>query len=83
MTVNISYAKNPGKISVNTVLFVDEKFNTNTLKKYISTTDLTYINDLLKTFDLKKKIFVFEINSKKKIQKVLILKIWEQNFMAV
>ena len=74
MTVNISYAKNPGKISVNTVLFVDEKFNTNTLKKYISTTDLTYINDLLKTFDLKKKIFVFEINSKKKIVLISIKK---------
>ena len=55
MTINISYAKNPGKTSINTVLFVDEKFNTNNLKKYISTKDLTYINDLLKTFDLKKK----------------------------
>ncbi len=68
MTVKISYSKKPlSVISANTVLFVDEKFNTNNIKKYISSSELVYINDLLKTSDLKKNIFVFEVSSKKKI----------------
>jgi len=51
----------------NLILFVDEKFNISTLKKYISSSEYTYISDLIKTKDLKKKIITFEINSKKKI----------------
>ena len=37
------------------------------LKKYISNNEFSYINDLLKTSDLKKNLQVFELNSKKKI----------------
>ena len=39
----------------------------NNLKKFISNSEFSYINDLLKTSDLKKNILVFELNSKKKI----------------
>ena len=68
MSIKISYSsKAKSKLSTNVVLFVNEKFNTNILKKYISNSELSYINDLLKTSDLKKNIFVYEVNSKKKI----------------
>ena len=67
MSIKITYSKkSKSKLSINTVLFVNEKFNTSNLKKFITSTELTYINDLLKTSDLKKNIFVYELNSKKK-----------------
>ena len=52
----------------------DEKFNINNLKKYLSNSEFSYINDLLKTSDLKKNMFVFEVNSKKKIILISIKK---------
>ena len=68
MSIQINYktngAKNP---SANLVLFVNEKFNINGLKKYISDTEYSYILDLLKTSDLTKDLLFFEINSKKTI----------------
>ena len=68
MSVKIYYSnKTPNKSSSNLVLFVDDKFNVNNLKKHLSSTELSYINDLLKNNDLKKNMFFFEINSKKKI----------------
>ena len=45
------------KTSSNLVLFVDEKYNTNPLKKYISSEEFSYISDLLKTSDLTKNMF--------------------------
>ena len=39
----------------------------NRLKKYVSSNEFSYINDLLKNSDLKKNLFVFELSSKKKI----------------
>ena len=65
MTVQVLY-KNKDN-SNNLVLFTDEKFNISNLKKYISNLEFSYINDLLKTSDLKKNLFVFELSSKKKI----------------
>ena len=68
MSVKIKYLnKKIGKSSSNVVLFVNEKFNVVGLKKYISGTEFSYINDLLKISDLKKNILVYEVNSKKKI----------------
>jgi leucyl aminopeptidase len=68
MSIQINYKiKNPKNITTNLVLFTDEKFNLSNLKKYISSSEFFYINDLLKTCDLKKNLFVFEVNSKKKI----------------
>jgi leucyl aminopeptidase len=49
------------------VLFGDEKFNIDSLKKHISNDEFLYISDLLKTNDLKKDLLFFEINSKKTI----------------
>jgi len=67
MSVKIYYSnKTPNKSPSNLVLFVDDKFNVNNLKKHLSSTELSYINDLLKNNDLKKNMFLFEINSKKK-----------------
>ena len=68
MTVQINYkSNNSKKILSNLVLFVDEKFNINSLKKHISNSEFSYIADLLKTSDLKKDLLLFEINSKKTI----------------
>ena len=67
MTVKINY-KNISfkKISHNLVLFTDDKFSLSPLKKYISKLEYFYVNDLLKTSDLKKNLLIFELNSKKK-----------------
>ena len=67
MSIKINYKNNTSKNpSNNLVLFVDEKFNINPLKKHLSNFEFSYINDLLKTSDLKKNLFVFELSSKKK-----------------
>ena len=61
MSLKINYSNNSiSKVSANTVLFTDEKFNINNLKKYISNTEFSYINDLLKTNDIKKNILVLK-----------------------
>jgi leucyl aminopeptidase len=68
MSVKINYkSNNSQKVSSNLVLFVDEKFNINGLKKHISNSEFSYISDLLKNSDLKKNLLVFKINSKKTI----------------
>ena len=75
MAIKISYSnKAINKLSANIVLFVDDKFSTTHLKKYITNTEFSYINDLLKTNDLKKNMLVFEVNSKKKIVLVSVKK---------
>ena len=67
MAVQINYKTgNSKKASSNLVLFVDENFNINSLKKYLSKYEFSYISDLLKSSDLKKRLLVFEVNSKKK-----------------
>ena len=75
MSIKINYLKKfNSKSLTNLVLFTDEKFNTSNLKKQLSSSDFSYINDLLKTSDLKKNMFVFEVNSKKKIVLISINK---------
>ena len=62
MSIKINYSnKNIGKSLANLVIFSDEKFNINGLKRHLSNSDFSYINDLLKTSDLKKNLFVFEL----------------------
>ena len=75
MTVQINY-KNIGSKNVkgNLVLFVDEKFSISSLKKHVSSSEYSFISDLLKTKDLKKKIITFDLNSEKKIILVSIKK---------
>ncbi len=68
MSIKINYLnKTTSKSSANLVLFSNEQFKINDLKKYLSNSEFSYINDLLKTSDLKKRLLVFELNSKKKI----------------
>ena len=73
MSIKLNYSKKPiSKISSNLVLFCDEKYKTIGLKKYVSDNEFSNINDLIKTIDLKKNLYVFEVNSKKKIVLVSI-----------
>ena len=52
MTVRLDYSKKTSNnLSSNLVIFCDEKLNTNGLKKYLSNSEFSYINDLLKTID--------------------------------
>jgi leucyl aminopeptidase len=75
MTIQINYKNATSKkTSNNLVLFVNEDFNINGLKKYISNAEFSYMSDLLKTSDLKKNLLFFEINSKKTIFLVSIKK---------
>ena len=68
MSINIKYLNNIGSNkSANLVLFSNEKYNLNNLKKYFSNTEFSYVSDILKTSDLKKNLLVFKLNSKKKI----------------
>ncbi len=67
MSIKINYTnKRISKSSSNLVIFTDEKFNINKFKKFLTQSDFAYVNELLKTNDLKKNSLVFEINSKKK-----------------
>ena len=67
MSIKINYSKKTlNKPLNNLVLFSNDVFNIKSLEKHLSTTEYEYIKDLLKTCDLKKNLFVFELNSKKK-----------------
>ena len=67
MSIKINYTKKTShKPSGNLVLFSNDKFNINNLKNDLSNNEFSYVNDLLKSCDLKKNLFVFEVNSKKR-----------------
>ena len=75
MSIIINYKNSASKrVSDNLVLFVDENFRINALRKYISPVEFSYISDLLKSSDLKNNLLFFEINSKKTIFLVSIKK---------
>ena len=68
MSIKIDYKSGVSKkTSSNLVLFTNEKFNIGNLKKYVPNSEFSYISDLLKTRDLKKDLFIYEVSSKKKI----------------
>ena len=55
MSIKINYTnKKISKSSSNLVIFTDEKFNINKFKKFLTQSDFAYVNELLKTSDLKK-----------------------------
>jgi len=73
MSIKLNYSKKiSSKLSSNIVLFCNEKYSISGLTKYLSNSEFSYTNDLLKTIDSKKNLFVFEVNSKKKIVLVSI-----------
>ncbi len=65
MTVQILHKNNDN--SKNQVLFVEENYNTNSIKKNLSNAELYYIKEILKNSDLKKKILSLDLNSKKRL----------------
>ena len=68
MNIKVNFKKQAfSKSNANSILFVDEKFNITGLKKHISNSEYSYISDILKKKDTKKKIVTFDISSKKKI----------------
>ena len=69
MSIKINYVNNIKKKSLSSsiVLFSKDKFKINNLKNYLSKSEFASMEDLLKTFDTKKNIFVFESSSKRKI----------------
>ena len=68
MSVQINYNKVASKKTpYNVVFFVDEKFDISGLKKYITSSEYHYTQDLLKTKNLKEKLIISEISSKKKL----------------
>ena len=67
MSIQINHLKKKISFSEkNIVLFSNDKFQISNLKNHLSNPEFHYINDILKTSDLKKNILVFELNSKKK-----------------
>ena len=77
MTIKINYTnKTINKLASNLVLFCDEKYSTSGIKKYVSDSEFSYINDLIRTIDIKKNLFIFEVNSKKKIVLISIKKVF-------
>ena len=67
MSVTINYSnKTLSKPNSNCVFFCNEKLDIDGLKKHFSISEFNYIHDLLKSCDKKKRLFIFEINSKKK-----------------
>ena len=75
MNIKINFKKQVfNRPNENLIFFVDENFNISSLKKSISKSDYSYVSDLIKTRDTKKKIITFNISSKKKIILVSIKK---------
>ena len=64
MPVEINYkTASYKKKSSHLVLFIDEKFNIASSKKFISDEEYSFIADLIKISDKKKKIISYDINS--------------------
>ena len=75
MSLLINYKKPKSKKdATNYILFVNDKFNINHIKKHISATEYSHILDLLKTADKENEIMFFDISSKKKITLISVKK---------
>ena len=75
MNVEINYRTIASKKSaVNQVLFVDESFNISKSKKFFLNKEFSFITDLLKSKNLKKKFISLDLSSKKRIILVSIKK---------
>ena len=75
MNIEINYKNSISKSKPKNILFfVDEKFSIFGIKKFISKSEYSYTEDLLKTKDFKNEIIISEIDSKKKLILVSIKK---------
>ena len=75
MSIKINYKNTKSEKQLNNqVLFTDEKFNINPLRKYIALSEFSYVKDLLKISDLKKNFIIFKLSSKKRIVLISIKK---------
>ena len=73
MNVQINYNSSLSKKNLkNKLFFVDESFNIQPLKKFISLKEYLYVSDLLKNKNIKKKISLFEFSSN---QSIILIKI--------
>ena len=63
MSIKINYKNTKSEKQLNNqVLFTDEKFNINPLRKYITLSEFSYVKDLLKISDLKKNFIIFKLS---------------------
>ena len=68
MSIVINYKNNVSKNKLsNSIFFVNEKYNLNPLRKYFSKSEYLFLNDIIKSYDLTKKIIRFDLSSKQKI----------------
>ena len=75
MPVKINYKSDTLKKNLeNIVLFVDDTYSFSHLKKHISSSEYSYISDLINIKDKKKKIITYDVSSKKKIILVSVKK---------
>ena len=59
MNITLNFKKQiASKSYANSILFVDEKFNISGLKKYLSNSEYSYISDLIKSEDQKKRLLL-------------------------
>ena len=65
MSIQINYKNSVLKKDLtNLILFVDEKFKTSDLRKYVSNSEFSYISELIKSSDIK-NIVLLEFISKR------------------
>lgn len=68
MSIKINYSNYSKDKTANAyTLFTKENFNTKYIVTFFSNSEITYIQNILKKRDLKKKILSFDLNSKTKI----------------
>ena len=68
MSIKINYSNYSKDKTTNAyTLFTKENFNTKYIVTFFSNSEITYIQNILKKRDLKKKILSFDLNSKTKI----------------
>ena len=75
MSIEVIYKSKDSKNSPsNLILFIEEKFEISSIKKHISKSEYSFIADLFKKVDQKKKVIIFDISSKKRIILVFLKK---------
>ena len=68
MSIKISYSNYSNNIIATTyTLFTKENFNTKYISAFFSASEISYIKNILKKTDIKKKLLSFDLNSKIKV----------------